>query len=280
MGWKEIVSTFAPIVGGATAGFLSQGENAHARNQADQEMAANIRMQKEFAKNGIRWRVEDAKAAGLHPLAALGASSMGYSPVTSISEPDHSRSDMVRDLGQNISRATMVSATPEEKTYRALQVESLAIDNALKKKELEGLTQPGTPSISSFGSGIIPGQGNSPFSTGVPHRDRPSQEAGYKPDVAYSQGDELAYPYIPTNLSESYESDPIGALLWRIRNTLLPNVSPKSPRPPVSDLPPGKDHWQWNWRQGWKPVSVPSWMKGKLRKKQLQMERRWQNRGG
>lgn len=40
-----------------------------------------IKYQKQFAKNGIQWRVEDAKKAGIHPLAALGASTSNYSPV-------------------------------------------------------------------------------------------------------------------------------------------------------------------------------------------------------
>jgi len=35
--------------------------------------AANASLQREMAQNGIRWRVEDAKAAGISPIAALGA---------------------------------------------------------------------------------------------------------------------------------------------------------------------------------------------------------------
>lgn len=34
---------------------------------------ANAGLQREFARYGIRWKVEDAKAAGLHPLYAIGA---------------------------------------------------------------------------------------------------------------------------------------------------------------------------------------------------------------
>ena len=35
---------------------------------------------KQFAKRGIQWRVHDAKKAGLHPLAALGAQTTSFSP--------------------------------------------------------------------------------------------------------------------------------------------------------------------------------------------------------
>lgn len=38
-------------------------------------------MQREFAQHGIRWKVDDARAAGLHPLAALGAQTSSYYPV-------------------------------------------------------------------------------------------------------------------------------------------------------------------------------------------------------
>lgn len=36
--------------------------------------------QKEFAQNGISWRVADAESAGLHPLAAIGANVTSYTP--------------------------------------------------------------------------------------------------------------------------------------------------------------------------------------------------------
>lgn len=260
MGWKEMVSVFAPIVGGTTAGFLSQGENAHARNQADQEMAANIKMQREFAKNGIRWRVEDAKAAGLHPLAALGASSMGYSPVTSISEPDHSRSDMVRDLGQNISRATMVMATPEEKAYRSLQVESLAIDNALKKKELEGTRGPGLPSNSGLAAHLL-GQNpldynfqgsrvlENPTVKSHAASGKPFEAAGEYTDYVFSRTATGLHPVPSKENQEAIEDKFVPETLFALRNYLYPNFSQgtrNAMRPSLKDhpLPPGYT-WQW-----------------------------------
>ncbi len=36
-----------------------------------------------YAQNGIQWRVNDAKKAGIHPLYALGASTPSYTPVGS-----------------------------------------------------------------------------------------------------------------------------------------------------------------------------------------------------
>lgn len=51
----------------------------------------NIKNQKEYAQHGISWKVADAKRAGIHPLAAIGANTMAYSPVS------------IGDAGQNIS---------------------------------------------------------------------------------------------------------------------------------------------------------------------------------
>lgn len=45
--------------------------------------ADQAKLQKQFAKRAIRWRVADARAAGIHPLAALGHVGPSYSPVQS-----------------------------------------------------------------------------------------------------------------------------------------------------------------------------------------------------
>lgn len=64
----------------AAAGTLYAANQARksAQNQARQQEA----IQREFAQHSIRWRTEDAKAAGLHPLYAMGASGSTYSPIT------------------------------------------------------------------------------------------------------------------------------------------------------------------------------------------------------
>lgn len=82
----------------------------------------NRLMQEKFASQGIRMRVEDAKAAGLHPLFALGANVPGYQP--SAQNVFDSQS-----LGQNISRAaTQFSA--DEREMRAAQLEAIRAGTA------------------------------------------------------------------------------------------------------------------------------------------------------
>lgn len=58
----------------ALAGSVIGADSQHKANRA------NLRFQREFAQHGIQWRVADAKAAGLHPLYALGAQVPQFSP--------------------------------------------------------------------------------------------------------------------------------------------------------------------------------------------------------
>ncbi len=67
----SVISAGASLVGGAMSAAAS-------KKIAKMQIAA----QKEFAQNGIQWRTADAKAAGLHPLYAIGASGATYTPVS------------------------------------------------------------------------------------------------------------------------------------------------------------------------------------------------------
>lgn len=76
------------IVSGAASllGSSSSRSASNAANRTQQDLSAqNIALQREFAKKGIQWRVADAKAAGIHPLYALGANTNSFSPVSQIS---------------------------------------------------------------------------------------------------------------------------------------------------------------------------------------------------
>ena len=46
----------------------------------ERQNQANIDNQKLFAKKGLQWKAADAKAAGLHPLFAMGAPTMSFTP--------------------------------------------------------------------------------------------------------------------------------------------------------------------------------------------------------
>lgn len=68
-------------LGGAAVGYLADKQTAAIHSQLSRESLAetkraniaNEKLQREFAQQGIQWKVQDAKHAGIHPLAALGA---------------------------------------------------------------------------------------------------------------------------------------------------------------------------------------------------------------
>lgn len=94
-------------IGNITGSLIS----ANASKNASKRNAA---MQREFAQQGIRWKVADAKAAGIHPLYALGASTTSFSP--SYVGADYSGLGRgLGEMGQDISRAVNATRTEDER---------------------------------------------------------------------------------------------------------------------------------------------------------------------
>lgn len=67
---------------------MSMTERINAENLANQNKInkENIELQREFAQHGISWKVDDAISAGIHPLAALGADTMSFTPSSRLFE--------------------------------------------------------------------------------------------------------------------------------------------------------------------------------------------------
>lgn len=106
--------------------------------------------QQDYAKNVMQWRVEDAKKAGIHPLAALGVSNPSYSPVSSPSAPaiqDSSAFDTGSEFGQNLNRASFQAKTQAQQLQSArlgmeqinLQNRGLELDNDFKMLQIQQL---------------------------------------------------------------------------------------------------------------------------------------------
>lgn len=110
---------------------ISSGTNyflGKSNQDTQKEIAAqNIALQKEFAQQGISWKVADAKNAGIHPLAALGAQTSSFSPV-SVGTQDMS------SVGQDLGRAVKALSTEKD---REDQAKGEATKIALQKGKLE-----------------------------------------------------------------------------------------------------------------------------------------------
>lgn len=109
--WVEpLIDAGMAVAGGA----YSNRQNEKAADRA-------YRQQKEFAQMGIRWRVEDAKAAGLHPLYALGAQPLQFSPTFAMD----SVGPAIQQAGQSISRAVGAQANSLERQAQLLSLKLL-----------------------------------------------------------------------------------------------------------------------------------------------------------
>lgn len=233
--------------------------------------AKNREDQYNFAQNAIRWRVADAKAAGLHPLAALGAQTSSFSPVSVGDSPQNtapSDGEFIGRMGQNLGRAISSVATAEEREMMSVNLatakanlDGQLLENQAKAVQLKNLQAVGPAMPNGMTDGnFVPGQGNSglvkekPLERTVSQPGRAAQEAGWRPDVSYSRTDTGLTPMVPESLSESLEDDLVGKLMWRMRNQLMPNITGQG-KPAKSQLPKGANDWHYDfWKQEWQPV--------------------------
>lgn len=137
-------------------------QEAHFRQQV-REAETNRQQQEKFAQMGIRWKVDDATAAGLHPLAALGAqmsspSGFQVGSASPVSLNTEAATTDLGSMGQDISRAVQALNTQEEKVsdyqtkLQALQLERGSLENTLLKAQIlkagqPSARQPGLPTV-------------------------------------------------------------------------------------------------------------------------------------
>lgn len=252
--FKDIAAVINPTAAIGTIGAIGgdiygarEGRKAtEEANTANAHQAALDRqMQIEFAKNGIRWRVEDAQAAGIHPLAALGASGAQYSPSSIPVQADYSKSDLYSKMGQNISRAVMATQTADERVMTKLQQQRMMLENHMLQLDINSRLNPPAPSMTV----------EEPLRRVAAELDRNWQEVGSYPSVAYMKSPTGLVPIMPPNLAEALESDNANQKQWMLRYKGGPNVHPTE-RPSNRKLPPGKIGWKWSYKaQEWRPVT-------------------------
>lgn len=250
----------AQAITGATSHAIDTGiglyQNNRARQDAEMYFSKNAQLQRDFAQNGIRWKVEDAKRAGIHPIVALGAQPYNASPAGAPAMQQSLPS--FEGMGQSIGRAIEAKATQAERArtaaynadVQALDIEqrrltnrNLAADFALTSARAAATAaqnQQQVPPLPSVGKqlGLIPGQTEalpkSDDNLAVSHQ--PYMEAGHAPDVSLGR---TARGY-SLNMSDyaknRTEEDLLGTIAWNVRNRLPFFSDVSSHRPPDSDL--------------------------------------------
>lgn len=104
-----------------------------------------IELQKEFAQHGLRWKIEDAERAGVHPLAALGATGASYSPV-GLGQNDTAAGFSA--AGDSVARAVDATRTKSERagydaTVQRLTLTRMGLENDLLASQIAQINQAG-----------------------------------------------------------------------------------------------------------------------------------------
>lgn len=250
MDFGSVLSAGASILGGVLGG---KGDSDAAANQFNW----NAALQREFAQNGIRWRVADAKAAGIHPLYALGGGGPTFSPSTFI--PGDSGNGLVEGLskaGQDIGRAIDSTRTAEEKfeaRRRDLQLENDELQNQYLRAQIaklsNGQTGPALPSAMDGIGGPMASQGDiykvNPVDIPATQPGHPSQGAGAFPETSWMRTETGMQPVPNREALEDADLANPSALSWYWRNQMLPSIGVSGDPPPDSMLPEGAIGWRW-----------------------------------
>lgn len=155
---SSLISAGSSILGNLLGGG-SSGAAKEARHIAYDTWQTN----KDLAYNGVKIRVADAKAAGVHPAIALGLP--GHSvPGTVVGDTSSSSRgrDAFESLGQGVSRAVEAMATKEDRllarTSAALAVKNQQLQNDRLASEIALMNTGSTPGITK--NPHMPGQGD------------------------------------------------------------------------------------------------------------------------
>lgn len=254
-------------VGGKAIGLFGGDGGARDRQAASESMAReSMQLQKDFAQQGIRWRVADAKAAGIHPGLALGAQLSSPNPVTLFNDGGSgpSEGELVSQFGQSLHRAVDATRTPAEKVasrLSALQIERAELENDVLRARLATMgQQPGTP-------GFAPGSGDGspvpnlilekPLERTPGYPGRGDMEPGALVDRGFVWTGTGFHPVPGENTKQRIEDTMIPEALWSLRNYLVPRGGFKPPNSILTRelIERGFNDLEWNvWKQEWQPV--------------------------
>lgn len=265
-----ILSGIGQAAGGAAS--LFGGNSGGGSWQQLAIMREQAQLQREFAQNGIQWRVADAKAAGIHPLYALGGSGASYSP-SAVSVGTGGGADLGRDLanmGQGLGRAVAAASSKEDRADAAYQsqmrimgLERANLENRLLETQIAasqgalmraqvGPGVPTGPSVSASGHGVYSSR---PAEVTTTNPARPGNEAGpQQPGGRYigmhpgGSGGPTVVASLPSKDMNFEELSTPGTASWQFWNSIMPFISSEArnaARPPNSMLPKGASHWRW-----------------------------------
>lgn len=231
MVWPAIIAGGAALLGGALAN-RSNRKVADQTNEAQREInAQNTALQREFAQAGIRWRVEDAKAAGLHPLFALSGSGATYSPqAMALMTPDQSALGRgIAEAGQAVSRSIQAQQTADQRAITQATLAHLVAQTGKEDAMAAYYASEAARNRQSANSAAAIPDGTvqvGPLVKNVPdeviaHDPRnPALTAGIHPGMTrYKLPGGIQLSGLSENMKESFEDIPLGAWPFIIRQS-------------------------------------------------------------
>lgn len=279
------LGVLAPIlsIGTELAGDYLAVDAARKAGQKDRAatMWANEReyqMAKEFAQNGIQWKIEDARKAGINPLAAIGATGQSYQghvmPL-SYGQEAEAKGRMYSNLGQNISRAIGSTMTAKQRMINEeednLRLKEIKYRSKVLDSQMTNIDKPNNPPMPD-------GMGRT--STGIPGQESPitiiptGRTAASKgdPSKAFGSVTDWYFRKTPTGLKVAPSPDVQGILAnnavemlrWEAKHKAQELLNPGIYRPDYNEFPlPKNKYWKWNfmdqeyqvadWPSNWDP---------------------------
>lgn len=218
---------------GAGASLLGGSMNRKSTEAANEKNAA---LQREFAQNGIQWKVEDAKKAGVHPIYALGASTMSAAPSY---VGDTSMGSAIAEAGQDISRAVSSNSTLAGRTQTRmaqLALERGELENDLLRSQIARNVQTMSPPVPTAVDGFkMPGQADSglidvnPMPLVASDPSANFQEASSINELGFARTALGTFvPVMSKDFKDRSEDDLVAELGWHWRNSILPMFTPYS----------------------------------------------------
>jgi len=152
--WAAAIPAIVSAVGSIGSSLLSRGGGSGTSvHDAGRIADANIVRQKYLSEAGLKWQVQGAKNAGLHPLAALGASGLSYNPQHVGIGGDRKGDYDFGRIGQSLGRA--IEAVTDKTSREVVQIKLQQERELLRKLKLEniGLAKEVNDKLSGHGLG-------------------------------------------------------------------------------------------------------------------------------
>lgn len=256
-----LISAGASIIGGLLG--KSSADKAAEMQQANFDK--QFKLQSELATHGVRFKVADAIAAGVHPLYALGATTPSFSPISSNFTADTSMANAVASAGQDIGRAVNATRTAPERTaafddaVQKLTLEKMGLENQVLKADLlskvSRANSPAQVGPAFPGAAYMPGLEGQ----GSAVQDGPLKRTGMAPDgskeaasipgVGFEHTGGGYMPVPSADLKDRIEDNIFHEARHFITNNLLPVFGRSYYRPPYQ-APLGKE-WEYGLRDGY-----------------------------